>query len=132
MSPFFHPHQPYGEVTLDDICPYFQPPRYPTNGESDSDTRLTPIVYLDSNPSEPYYPSYHVETDPSKPSYPSVIRLTSDSSSSAASHHVPPPVRGFGFIRTCVMPRGRGRTRGGGRGDVTSDGFGNGSLPSDG
>ena len=44
MSPFFRPHQPFGEVTMDDICPYFAPPRYPTNDESDSDTRLTPTA----------------------------------------------------------------------------------------
>ena len=67
-SPFFLPHQPYGEVTLDDIRPYFQPPRYPTKGESDSDTCLTPTISLDSNPSKPSYLSYHVQTDLSKPS----------------------------------------------------------------
>ena len=43
-SPFFRPHQPYDEVTTDDIRPYFQPPRYPTVGDSDLDTRLTPTV----------------------------------------------------------------------------------------
>ena len=105
MSPFFHPHQSYGEVTPDDICPYFQSSRYPSDEEFNSDTRLTPTVSLDSDPSEPSYLSYHVETNPSEPSYPSVIRLTSDSSSSsAASHHVPPPVRGRGFIHTRALP----------------------------
>ena len=78
MSPFFCPHQSYGEVTLDDIRPYFQPPRYPTDDETDSDTRLTPTISLDSDPSEPSYPSYHVETDPSEPSYSSMIRFTSN------------------------------------------------------
>ena len=73
-----------------------------------------------------------METDPSEPSYPSMIRLTSDSSSSsAAPSHTPPPVRDRGFIRTRAMPRGRGRARGGGHGDVTLDGFGNGYLPPD-
>ena len=114
---------------MDDIRPYFQPPRYPTDGDSNSDTCLTPIVSLDFNPSEPSYLSYHVETDPSKPSYPSMIRLTSDSSSSsAAPRHTPPPVCSLGFIRTRVVPRRRDRAQGGGRGDVAPDGFGNGFL----
>ena len=126
ISPFFHPHQPFDNITLDDIRLYFPPPRYPTDGELDSDTRLTPTVSLDSNPSEPSYPSCHMETDPSEPSYPSVIHLTSDSSSSsAASRHVPPPICGRGFICTCVVPRGCGHARGGGCGDVTLEGFGN-------
>ena len=126
MSPFFRPHQPYGEVTMDDIRPYFQPPRYPTDGDSDSDTRLTPTVSLDSDPSEPSYLSYHVETDSSELSYLSVIRLTSDSSSSSATpRHTPPLVRGRGFIRTRAVPRERGHARGGGHGDVAPGGFGN-------
>ena len=33
MSLFFQPHQPFGEVTLDDIRPYFQPLKYPTDDE---------------------------------------------------------------------------------------------------
>ena len=63
-----------------------------------------------------------------------MIRLTSDSSSSSATpYHTPPPVRSRGFIRTRVVPRGRGRghAQGGGRGDVTPDGFQNGFLPPD-
>ena len=117
---------------MDDIRPYFQPPRYSTDGDSDSNTHLTPIVSLDSDPSEPSYPSYHVETDPSKPSYPSVIRLTSySSSSSAAPHHAPPPVHGRGFIHTRVVPRGHSCARGGGRGDVAPGRFGNSYLPPD-
>ena len=132
MSLFFHPHQPFDDITLDDIRPYFPSPMYPTDGESDSDTRLTPTVSLDSDPSEPSYPSYHIETDPSEPSHPSMIHLTSDSSSSsAASRHVPPPVRGRGFIRTRAVPSRHGRARGGGCGDVAPDGFGNGFLPPD-
>ena len=75
MCPFFRPHQPFGEVTLDDIRPYFALLRYPTNNESDSDTHLTPTASVESDPSEPSYPSYRVETDPSKPSFSSVIRL---------------------------------------------------------
>ena len=68
MSPFFRPHQSYDDITLYDIRPYIQPPRYPTNGESDLDTHLTPTISLDSDPSEPSYSSCHVESDPSKPS----------------------------------------------------------------
>ena len=46
-----------------------------------------------------------METDPSEPSYPSVIRLTSDSSSSsAASRHVPPSVRGRGLFIPALCP----------------------------
>ena len=112
--------------------PYFQPPRYPTDGDSDSDTRLTPTASLDSNPSELSYPSYHVETDLFEPSYPSVIHLTFDSSSSSATpRHTSPPVRGHRFIHTRVVPRGCGRARGGGHGDVTPGGFRNGYLPPD-
>ena len=110
MSPFFHPHQPFDDITLDDIRPYFSPSRYPTDKEWDSDTCLTLTVSLDSDPSELSYPSYHVETNPFEPSYPSVIHLTSDSSSSsAASRHVPLPVRGRRFIRTSTVSYGRGR-----------------------
>ena len=61
----------------------------PTDGESDSDTHLTPIVSLDSNPSRP-----------------SVIRRNSDSSSSSAAfRHVPPRFVVMGsFIPTlCFM-----------------------------
>ena len=132
MSPFFHPHYPFDDITLDDICPYFLLLRYPTDGESDSDTCLTPIVSLDSDSSEPSYSSYHVESDLFEPSLSLVIRLTSDlSSSSVASRHVPPPVHGRGFIRTRAVPRGCGRARGGGHGDVAPSGFGNGFLPPD-
>ena len=105
MSPFFHPHQPFDDITLDDIRPDFSPPRYPTDGESDSDTHLMPTVSLDSDSLEPFYLSYHVELDQSEPSRPLMIRLTSDSSSSfTASHHMPPLVRGRGFIRNRTMP----------------------------
>ena len=131
MSPFFHPHQPFDNITLDDIRPYFPPLRYPINGESDSDTCLTPTISLDSDPLEPSYPSYHVEIDQSKPSYPSVIRLTSDSSSSAASHHVPPPIRACEFIHTRALPHGHGCARGRRRGDVSLEGFRNSFLPPD-
>ena len=37
-SLFFCPHEPYDDITLDDVRPPFHPPMYPTNGESDSDT----------------------------------------------------------------------------------------------
>ena len=124
MSPFFRPHQPYGELTLDDIHSYFQLLRYPTDGESDSDTHLTPTISLDSDPLEPSYPSYHVESDPFEPSRPSVICLTYDSSSSSiAPHHAPPSIHGHGFICTCTVPRGHGHARGRGRDDDTSGGF---------
>ena len=133
MSSFFRPYQPFGKVTLDDIRPYFQPPRYLTDDDTDSDTCLTMTVSVDSDPSELSHPSYHVETDPSEPSYLSVIRLTSDSSSSSSSthHHTPSLVRGRGFIRISAMPHGHGYARGGRRGDVTPGGFGNGYLPPD-
>ena len=85
MSSFFRPHQSFDNITLDDIRPYFLPPRYLINGEFDLDTRLMLTVSLDSNPSEPSYLSYHVESDPFEPSCPSVVRLTSDSSSSSAA-----------------------------------------------
>ena len=101
--------------------------------ESDSDTHLTPTVSLDFDPLEPSYLSYHVESDPSECSRPLVIRLTFDSSSSsAAPHHVPPPVYGRGFIRTHAVPHGHGRARGGGHDDDTLGGFGNGYLLFDG
>ena len=133
MSSFFHPHQPLNDITLDDLRLYIPPPRYLTDGESNFNTRLTPTISLDSNPSEPSYPSYHVESDPSEPSYPLVIHLTSNSSSSSAiPHHVPPLVRGRGFIRTRTIPHGRGHSRGRGCGDDASGGFGNGYLPFDG
>ena len=129
MSSFFQPHQPFGEVTLDDIRPYFQPPRYPTDDETNSDTLLTPTISVDSDPLEPSYPNHHVETNPFKPSYSSVIRLTPDlSSSSATPRHTPPLVHGRGFIRTCAVPRGRGRVQGGGCGP---SGFRNSFLPLD-
>ena len=127
MSLFFHPYKPF-----DDICPYFLSPTYPTDKESDSDIWLMPMVSLDSDSSEPSYLSYHVEFDPSEPSYPSVIRLTSDSSSSsAAPRHVASPVRGRGFICPRAVPHGCGHGRGEGRGDAPG-GFGNGYLSFDG
>ena len=109
MSSFFRPHQPYDEVTLHDIRPYFQQLRYPIDRKSDSNTCLTPTVSLDFDPLESSHLSYHVESDLSEPSHPSVIRLTSDSSSSsAAPHHAPTLVYGRGFFLTHAMPRGRG------------------------
>ena len=119
--------------SMDDIHPYFAPPRYPTDNESDSDARLTLTASVESDPSEPSYSSYHVETDPSEPSFQFMIRLSSNSasSSSVAPRRTPPPVRGYGFIRTHVVPRGRGRARGGGRDGATPGGFGNGYLPPD-
>ena len=113
---------------MDDIHPYFTPLRYPTDDESDSDTYLTSTASVESDPSEPSYPSYHVEFDPSEPSHPSVILLTSDSSSSTAPRHTPPPVCGRGFIRTHAVPCEHGRAQGGGHGDVAPSGFENSFL----
>ena len=50
----------------------------PTDGESNSDTLLTP-----TNP---------IEADPSELTFPSVIGVTSDSSSSAVSHQGMDPI----------------------------------------
>ena len=112
MSPFFHPHEPYDDITLDDMRSPFHPPMYPSDGEFDSYARLTP--------------TYSVESNPSKPSYPSVIHLTSDSSSSATIQ-TPPQGRVLGFIHTRVVSHGHGRAREGGCGDdapgVTSEKF---------
>ena len=131
-EPFFPPHQPFDEVTMDDIRPYFALLRYPTNDESDSDTRLTSIASVESDPSKPFYPSYHVEMDPFELSFPSVICLSFDLASSLATlRRTSPSVRGRGFIRTRAVPHGRGRARGGGRGDAAPGGFRNGYLPPD-
>ena len=37
ISPFFRPHEPFKDITLDDVCPPLHPLRYLTDGESDSD-----------------------------------------------------------------------------------------------
>ena len=95
-------------------------PRYPTDDESNSDTRLTLTASVESNLSESSYLSYRVETDLFEPSFPS-----------AAPRRTLPPVHGRGFIRTRAVPRGRGRARGGGCGDAAPGGFGNGYLPLD-
>ena len=80
-----------------------------------------------NGPGWPAYPFLSL-THPSPPTL-SVIHLTSDSSSFfAAPYHAPPQFHGRGFIRTCVVPRGRGPTRGGERGDDAPGGFGNGYL----
>ena len=78
MCSFFRPYEPFDDVTLDDIHLPFHPSMYPTDGESDSETGLTP--------------TYLVGSDPAKPTYPSVIWLTSDSSSSSAVIHAPAPI----------------------------------------
>ena len=123
MSPFFRPHEPFN-VTLDDIRPRFHLPRYPTDGESDSDICLTLMYSMESDPSESSYPTYSVELDPSESSYTLVIRLSSDSSSSPSANPTPPLVRGHGFIGTYTIPRGCG--------DDAPSGFRNGYLPFDG
>ena len=68
-EPIFPPSQAIWGCQLGWHTP-FHPLRYPTDRESNSDTRLTPI--------------YLVESDLSKPSCLSVIGLTSDLSSSSA------------------------------------------------
>ena len=77
---------------------------------------------------------YSVEPNPSEPPYPSVIRLSSDSSTSFTAGHAPPSVCGHGFIRTHVVPyrHGRGHARGRGRGDDAPGSFRIGYLPLDG
>ena len=117
MSPFFHRHEPFGDITLDDIRPPFRLPRYPIDEESD--------------PSELTYPTYSVEPDPLEPSYLSVIRLSSYSSTSFAASQAPPPVRGRGFICTCTVAHSCGCAWGGGCGDNAPGGFGNEYLPFD-
>ena len=85
MSLFFRLHEPYDDIALDDVHPPFHPLMYPTDKETDSDTGLTS--------------TYSVESDPSEPSYPSMICLSLDSSSSTTSQ-APPSVCGHGFIHT--------------------------------
>ena len=100
MSSFFRPHQPFGEVTLDDIRPYFPPSRNPADDEIDSDTHLTSTTSVESDPFESSYPTYHVEMVPSKPSFSSVIHLSSDSSSSSSApcHNRPQFVVAGSFV----------------------------------
>ena len=131
MSPFFRPHKPFMDITLDNVRPPFHPPRYPTDGDSNSDTQLTPTISVESDPSESSYPTYSMESYHSKPPRPSVIRLSSDSSASLADP-IPPLVHNCGFICTHVIPRERGRAWGGGRGDNAPGSFRNGYLPFDG
>ena len=76
MSPVFHPHDLYKYITLDDICLSFHTLRYPTDGESDSDTRLTSTYSVESDPSKSSYLTYSVGSYCSEPSHPSVIRLS--------------------------------------------------------
>ena len=112
MSPFFCLHEPYDDITLDDVHPPFHPSRYPTDGESNSDTRLTPTISVESDPSESSYPTYSMGSYRLEPSQPSVICLSSDSSASSAGL-APPRVYGRGFICTHVVLHRHGR--GGGR-----------------
>ena len=115
MSPFFLHHEPFDDVTLDDIRPPFHPLRYPIDGEFDSDTLLTS--------------TYFVEPDPSKPSYPSVIHLSSASFASSAAGQTLPLAHGHGFIRTCAVPPGYRHAWDGGHGEDAPSGFRNGYLP---
>ena len=59
MSPFFCPHEPFDDMALDDICPPFRLLRYPTDGEFNSNTRLTPTYFVESDPSKLTYPTYY-------------------------------------------------------------------------
>ena len=131
MSPFFRLHDLYEDITLDDIRLPFHSQRYPTDRESDFDTRMTPTYSVESNPSEPSYLTYSVGSYHSESSHPSMIHLSSYSFASLAASTAP-PVRGRRFIRTRAVPRGRGRTRGGGCGDNAPGGYGNGYLSFDG
>ena len=131
MSSFFCPHKPFEDITLDDVHPPFHPPRYPTGGDSNSNTRLTLTISVESNPLESYYPIYYVGSYCSEPSQPSVIQLSLDSSASSASP-IPPPVHNHGFIYTCAVPHEHRRARGGGYGDDASGGLRNRYLPIDG
>ena len=88
---------------MDDFHPLFHPPRYLTNEDSDSNTRLTPIASIETDPSESSYLTYSMGSYHSKPSQPLVIRLSSDSSASSASPS-PPLIRDRGFIRTRAVP----------------------------
>ena len=90
------------------ISVHFHPSRYPTDGEFDSDTRLTPTYSMESNPSESTYQMYSMQLDPSEPSYPLVIRLSSDSSAFLllARHH--PPSVGLGSFAPVLYPAGVG------------------------
>ena len=107
MSMFFRPHEPYDDITLDDIYSPFHPPRYPTDGESNSDSRLTLTYSVEFDPSESTYLTYSVGSYHSKPSQSSLIHLSSDSSASSASP-ASLSVRGCGFIHTRAMPAGIG------------------------
>ena len=118
ISPFFHPHKPFDDITLDDICPPFRPLRYPTDGKFDFDTCLTL--------------TYFVEPNPSEPSYLSIIHLSSDSSTSSAAGRAPPLVCRRGFIHARAVPHRNGCARGGGRGDDAPSGFENRYLLFDG
>ena len=60
MSPFFCPHELFEDITMDDVYPPFHPLRYPTDGDSDSDTRLMSTVSIETDPSELSYPTYSV------------------------------------------------------------------------
>ena len=130
MSLFFCPHEPFEDITMDDVRPPFHPPRYPTDGDSDSDTRLTPTASIEMDPSESSYPTYSVGSYRSEPYQPSVIRLSSDSSASSASP-APTSICNHGFICTRAVPRRCGRAQRGGCGNVTPGGFRNGFLPLD-
>ena len=131
MSPFFGPHKPFDDVTLDNVRPPFHPQRYPTDRESNSDTRLTPMYSMDSNPLKSTYPTNSVEPDPLDLFYPSVIRLSFDSSASSTADWAPPSVHRHRFICTYVVPCGHGRARGRGCGDDAPGGFRNKYLPFD-
>ena len=69
MSPFFCLHELYDDVTLNDVRLSFHPLMYPTDRESDSVTSLTLPYFMESNPSEPSYPSVICSTSNSSSSY---------------------------------------------------------------
>ena len=113
MSSFFRPNDLYKEISMDVVRPSFHSLMYPTDEETNFDTRLTLMYSIESNPSESAYPV--------------IIQLTSDSASSAWSQAPASRCR-CGFIHTRVIPQGHGWARGERHGNATG-GFGNGFVP---
>ena len=69
MSQFSCPHEPYDDITLHGVRPPSHPLRYPTDGESIFDIRLTPTYSVECDPSELTYPTFSMGSYYSKPSH---------------------------------------------------------------